>query len=369
MLRQSGAPLRLLTRQFRMNREICRLVSDSFYDGRLITDETSGTARLPEFVMGGLYIAGLFWLDYTNRPPTHKLEENGLGLLEVRRVSKTDIAKDPALGKCEEYEQAVYNSFANATEIAHIVEGLELFLDSNLFVPGPQGKIVAVVTFYKQQAEILLATLEASRYAKDFAYAMEMNVLRVQTVDSSQGSEADIVILSGVRSNAEKNVGFLGTANGSKRLCVGLSRARQTLIIVGDQRTLAAPGSKLAFASLWSPGGKVGEMMPNVDSGVKLLRAFGDLARSMRGSRAREADFEAVGDMFGATLMPTQILTARGPLPPRPGTPESLLAEHAGIDVVSNFDAVSQAPTVGGDTASNFDSASNFEPIAEDDFM
>ena len=54
---------------------------------------------------------------------------------------------------------------------------------------------------------------------------------------------------------------------------------------------------------------------------------------------------------------------ARGPLPPRPGTPESLLAEHAGIDVVSNFDAVSQAPTVGGDTSSKF------EPIAEDDFM
>ena len=44
-----------------------------------------------------------------------------------------------------------------------------------------------------------------------------------QTVDKFQGSENDIIILSCVRSNPEKNIGFLKKKN---RICVALSRAR-----------------------------------------------------------------------------------------------------------------------------------------------
>jgi len=51
------------------------------------------------------------------------------------------------------------------------------------------------------------------------------------TVDSAQGSEADIVILSLVRSNATNNIGH---ARDRRRINVALSRAKHRLIVVGN---------------------------------------------------------------------------------------------------------------------------------------
>lgn len=56
----------------------------------------------------------------------------------------------------------------------------------------------------------------------------------VNTVDSYQGQESDIVILSCVRSNTKK-VGFLAD---KRRLNVAITRARFTLIIFGNAETL-----------------------------------------------------------------------------------------------------------------------------------
>jgi superfamily I DNA and/or RNA helicase len=53
----------------------------------------------------------------------------------------------------------------------------------------------------------------------------------VHTVDSFQGSEASVVILSLVRSNSSNTIGFLSD---SRRLNVAITRAKDMLIIVGD---------------------------------------------------------------------------------------------------------------------------------------
>lgn len=60
-------------------------------------------------------------------------------------------------------------------------------------------------------------------------------------MDQAQGSEADVVVLSCVRANSEKAVGFLKNPN---RLNVAISRARERLIIVGHERTLQVGGGK-----------------------------------------------------------------------------------------------------------------------------
>jgi superfamily I DNA and/or RNA helicase len=46
--------------------------------------------------------------------------------------------------------------------------------------------------------------------------------VKLTNVDNYQGEENKIIIISLVRSNKEKNIGFLKSAN---RVCVALSRA------------------------------------------------------------------------------------------------------------------------------------------------
>lgn len=57
----------------------------------------------------------------------------------------------------------------------------------------------------------------------------------MECVDSYQGEENDIVLLSLVRNNIENNIGFLNIQN---RICVALSRARNGLYIMGNMDNL-----------------------------------------------------------------------------------------------------------------------------------
>jgi superfamily I DNA and/or RNA helicase len=97
---------------------------------------------------------------------------------------------------------------------------------------GKEPKI-GIISFYKKQIDIINKDLE--EFPQDILSLIECN-----TVDSFQGKEFDIVILSTVRSNAFQTAGeSLGFIHYSKsRINVALSRAKRLLIIVGDERTL-----------------------------------------------------------------------------------------------------------------------------------
>ena len=59
--------------------------------------------------------------------------------------------------------------------------------------------------------------------------------LEIATIDSSQAAEADVVIATFARCNDERNIGFLYEQR--HRLLVGLSRARDYLIMVLNRNT------------------------------------------------------------------------------------------------------------------------------------
>ena len=90
---------------------------------------------------------------------------------------------------------------------------------------------VAVISPYKQQVyllkELLLHTPGLQVYAEK---------ITVNTIDSFQGQERDIVYISLTRSNTEGKIGFLSD---TRRMNVAMTRAKKKLVVIGDSATLS----------------------------------------------------------------------------------------------------------------------------------
>ena len=63
--------------------------------------------------------------------------------------------------------------------------------------------------------------------------------MKVRTLDNYQGEENDIVLLSLVRSNTAKKIGFLRAEH---RVCVALSRAKMGFYCIGNFLLLRREG-------------------------------------------------------------------------------------------------------------------------------
>jgi superfamily I DNA and/or RNA helicase len=61
-------------------------------------------------------------------------------------------------------------------------------------------------------------------------------IVLIEVTDNYQGEENEIIILSLVRSNLQKSIGFLKMEN---RICVALSRARSSFFIIGNMTLLS----------------------------------------------------------------------------------------------------------------------------------
>ncbi|KAL8945072.1 MAG: hypothetical protein Q9216_000056 [Gyalolechia sp. 2 TL-2023] len=111
----------------------------------------------------------------------------------------------------------------NRTE-AVIIVGFFNYLVMN----GLKTKEITVLTFYNGQRKLILSGLRSHPN-------LQGEIFKVVTVDSYQGEENGVVLLSLVRSNNHNNIGFLRIAN---RVCVALSRAQRGFYIFGNGRNL-----------------------------------------------------------------------------------------------------------------------------------
>ncbi|CAK8999471.1 NFX1-type zinc finger-containing protein 1 [Durusdinium trenchii] len=84
----------------------------------------------------------------------------------------------------------------------------------------------------------------------------------VSTIDRYQGAENEIVIVSLVRSNAEKKLGFLGTEDGRNRMCVAQSRARCGLYFIGNVECLRSANHWRELLDMLQERGCVGDQFP-----------------------------------------------------------------------------------------------------------
>jgi hypothetical protein len=134
--------------------------------------------------------------------------------------------------------------------------------------------------------------------------------LAVDTVDAFEGEEADVVILSLVRSNEAERIGFLKKA---QRLNVAISRAKQLLVVVGDIETMTGREGQDLYRPLLEHIEREGRV-----AGIGALHAMdAAVGGRQRGDRRRQR----VGAAPAAGGRSRRRRRGFGPRPVTPGAP------------------------------------------------
>lgn len=134
------------------------------------------------------------------------------------------------------YETPVGNSFVNHKESDYIEKVLARL---NLAVSTNKKKItICLLSFYSAQVNALKGIKAKVEYKYE-----NLSII-CDTVDSFQGREADVCIVSITRCNARNQFGFINDLN---RVNVALSRGKEALIIVGDSNFCYQSGSDSPF--------------------------------------------------------------------------------------------------------------------------
>jgi ATP-dependent RNA/DNA helicase IGHMBP2 len=124
-------------------------------------------------------------------------------------------------------------SAINRDEANFLFKHLTHYIDSfsKIGMPTSQRPSIAVISPYKKQVGVLQDMLKNAPTLLDLG-----SYLSVNTIDSFQGQERDIVYISMTRSNAEGIIGFLSDI---RRMNVAMTRAKKKLVVIGDSATLA----------------------------------------------------------------------------------------------------------------------------------
>jgi predicted DNA helicase len=128
-------------------------------------------------------------------------------------------------------EKVEGTSISNPEEAALLLKHLTQLVTSLSEHYRPENfPTVAVISPYREQVYVLKELLEHAPDLKPYAAKITVN-----TIDSFQGQERDIVYISMARSNAEGVIGFLSDI---RRMNVAMTRARKKLVVIGDSATL-----------------------------------------------------------------------------------------------------------------------------------
>jgi superfamily I DNA and/or RNA helicase len=157
---------------------------------------------------------------YQNKLEAHQSVRDRL--LKVFQNNPVEFIDTAGCG-FEEKENAESQSLFNPDEAELLNKHLE-----NLCNDLIEHTTIGIISPYREQVNYLKDYISVSN---DFAY------LSIDTIDSFQGRESDIVYISLVRSNEKGVIGFL---KDYRRLNVALTRAKLKLVVIGDSATLGS---------------------------------------------------------------------------------------------------------------------------------
>jgi ATP-dependent RNA/DNA helicase IGHMBP2 len=182
----------LLQEQYRMHEQIMQYSSAVFYNNQLVANDAVKHHK-----------------NFETDTPFTFIDTAGCGFDET--VNGTQI-KNP--------EEA-------SMLFKHLVQYVEMLKSQNI-KPFPS---IAIISPYKHQ---IVTLQEYIMHVPELQNIMQH--IKINTIDSFQGQEKDIIYISLVRSNNDSNIGFLSDI---RRMNVAMTRARKKLVVIGDSATLS----------------------------------------------------------------------------------------------------------------------------------
>jgi hypothetical protein len=219
----------MLPRQYRMREPIGRVVSDLFYDGKLIHESPHQRMPLP-----WPFDRELVWVD--------------TGAQDEYRDAQRSVANEFEVALCKDITTIIRRRVRKAK--------------------------LAVIAMYSSQVSRLVSALKGIVPQDD-----------IESVDAFEGRESDAVILSLVRSNDRAAIGFLNDPN---RVNVAISRAKKLLVIVGDSKTVIGGAPEL-FGPLFEHAKEEG-LVAGVGAVVTACQRVGVRSQVQRLSRPRRSE-------------------------------------------------------------------------------
>jgi DNA polymerase III delta prime subunit len=222
----------MLPRQYRMREPIGRVVSDLFYEGKLIHE-----APHPRMPLPWPFDRELVWVD--------------TGAQDEYRDAQRSVANEFEVALCKDITSIIRRRVRKAK--------------------------LAVIAMYNSQVNRLQGSLKGIVPPDD-----------IESVDAFEGRESDAVILSLVRSNDRAAIGFLNDPN---RVNVAISRAKKLLVIVGDSKTVIGGAPEL-FGPLFEHCKEDG-LVAGVGAVVTACQRVGIRSQVQRLSRPHRGDRRA----------------------------------------------------------------------------
>ena len=185
----------LLEEQYRMHRQIMGYPSEVFYENRLKAHPTVAGHTL-----------------FEGDAPLAFIDTAGCGFEE--RPEGTGLTNP---------EEAAFL-------VRHATQLLTALASHEKAAPGKPT--VAIISPYRSQVHLLQELVAASPALQPWGDRITVN-----TIDSFQGQERDIVYIGMTRSNPDSRIGFLSDI---RRMNVAMTRARKKLVVIGDGSTLSS---------------------------------------------------------------------------------------------------------------------------------
>ncbi len=227
----------LLSVQYRMNEEIMAFPNEAMYEGKLEAHSSCASIALAD--LDGFQPAASadpIAQGEAGEPETPPwaaklmfLDTAGTDMFE--RASGDDDSSNDA-GSASAALRGILSTDSKWNE--HEVELVQKHVAS-LVNAGLSARDIAVIAPYSAQVAALVSVLRP-QYPE----------LEIGTVDGMQGREKEAIILTLVRSNEERQVGFL---KDQRRLNVAMTRAKRHLAVIGDSETVG--GSREPYLKKW----------------------------------------------------------------------------------------------------------------------